>query len=149
MPASSNAPNGHGAALELVEQMPHHTAVSQKNKEAMVAVEGAGSDQIDLEDHEGKSASKSTHDDLRGMRRMGKGPTAGAHFSTNVNNVVRGPSNSYLGDRPLHHIACFGRRRKSGFSVVESLGMGWLRSDLSEHGTSLHTTCCLYRAAQC
>lgn len=69
MPASGSVPIGHAAALELVEQMPRPTAAMHKG--ATVEIEEPGSDQLDMEDGVA-SKSKSTHDDLRGMRRMGK-----------------------------------------------------------------------------
>jgi hypothetical protein len=73
MSSTDGTPVGHGAALELSDKIPHTTSAMQRGKEPSIVMEEPSSERVDLEDqHEVSRVTKSTHQDLRGMQRMGK-----------------------------------------------------------------------------
>jgi len=72
MSGTSSPAHGHGEAVELADQSTSRYRL-ESEKEAGTTVYDAGSDSVDVEDHDGTiKATQSTYDDIRGMRRMGK-----------------------------------------------------------------------------
>lgn len=76
MPASNTTPVGHGVAFELSDQSLSHarTTINHKEVESTAEEKYGNGDLADVEEHEERTSkiTKSTHDDIRGMRRMGK-----------------------------------------------------------------------------
>lgn len=71
---SAKFTSGHGEAVELTDSSaPHHGPSKEIHYTVQDAGRGSSSDQEVLEEQDGTlRATKSSHDDIAGMRRMGK-----------------------------------------------------------------------------